>query len=162
VDSNNTFDETDQYSYGTDAAPPAIDINNLDYGRYRITVGSSLGCNLQSFDFFIFNCYGVVLPVRPGEDKTPDDDRGQPHINKLWPNPASSQLFVQLNAANYGRVGYTIFNAAGIPMRKGSLDLRPGANTNTLPIDDLPPGFYLFKTTGSSNIAPVVLRFMKQ
>jgi hypothetical protein len=44
-----------------DSSSPSIDINNLYYGRYRITVGSSSGCNLKSFDFFIFNCYGVLL-----------------------------------------------------------------------------------------------------
>lgn len=60
-DSNSTFDNADQYLYGTDSSPSSIDIGSLSYGRYRITVGSSSGCNLQSFDFMIFNCYGVIL-----------------------------------------------------------------------------------------------------
>lgn len=60
-DGNNIFTETDLYSYGTDSSQPSIDLTGLAYGRYRITVGSSSGCNLQSFDFFIFNCYGIVL-----------------------------------------------------------------------------------------------------
>jgi hypothetical protein len=64
ADSNNLFTAADQYIYGNDSSSPSIDINNLLYGRYRITVGSSSGCNLKSFDFFIFNCYGVVLSSR--------------------------------------------------------------------------------------------------
>ena len=64
ADSNNIFNETDHYLYGIDSTASSIDISNLAYGRYRITVGSASGCNLQSFDFFIFNCYGVVLPYR--------------------------------------------------------------------------------------------------
>jgi hypothetical protein len=64
-DSNNIFNSTDIYTYGVDSSASSIDINNLAYGRYRITVGSAAsGCNLQSYDFFIFNCYGVVLPYR--------------------------------------------------------------------------------------------------
>lgn len=63
-DSNNVFDAADQYTYGVDSTSPSIDIDNLAYGRYRITVGSASGCNLKSFDFFIFNCYGVVLPYK--------------------------------------------------------------------------------------------------
>jgi hypothetical protein len=61
---NNSFEDTDVYTSGSDNSAPSIDIANLAYGRYRITVGSSSGCNLQSFDFFIFNCYGLVLPYR--------------------------------------------------------------------------------------------------
>ncbi|HTE23634.1 lamin tail domain-containing protein [Flavitalea sp.] len=62
ANANNVFEDTDIYSSGSDNSAPSIDIDNLAYGRYRITVGSSSGCNLQSFDFFIFNCYGVLLP----------------------------------------------------------------------------------------------------
>ncbi|MHA4846412.1 lamin tail domain-containing protein [Flavitalea antarctica] len=64
LNDNNIFESTDIYTSGSDNSSPSIDINNLPYGRYRITVGSSLGCNLQSFDFFIFNCYGIILPNR--------------------------------------------------------------------------------------------------
>lgn len=63
-DSNNVFNTTDSYVFGVDSSASSIDINNLAYGRYRITVGSSSGCNLKSYDFFIFNCYGVVLPLK--------------------------------------------------------------------------------------------------
>jgi hypothetical protein len=61
ADSNGVYNNADQYTFGVDSSSPSIDINNLYYGRYRITVGSSSGCNLKSFDFFIFNCYGVLL-----------------------------------------------------------------------------------------------------
>jgi hypothetical protein len=64
ADSNNTFNQADTYSYGVDSTPTSIDINNLAYGRYRITVATSSSCDLKNFDFFIFNCYGVVLPVK--------------------------------------------------------------------------------------------------
>lgn len=60
-DSNGIYNDFDVYTYGVDSSASSIDINNIPYGRYRITVSSALGCNLRSFDFFIFNCYGVVL-----------------------------------------------------------------------------------------------------
>lgn len=63
-DSNGVFNETDTYLYGVDSSAPSIDIRNLAYGRYRITVASALGCNLKTYDFFIFNCYGIVLPLK--------------------------------------------------------------------------------------------------
>jgi hypothetical protein len=64
ADSSGTFTNTDTYLYGVDSSASSIDITNLAYGRYRITVGSSSSCNLKNFDFFIFNCYGVVLPLK--------------------------------------------------------------------------------------------------
>jgi hypothetical protein len=64
ADSNGVFNESDEYRYGADSSAPHINIDHLKYGRYKITVGSALGCNLKSFDFFIFNCYGVVLPLQ--------------------------------------------------------------------------------------------------
>jgi hypothetical protein len=63
-DSNYVFDLSDVYTYGTDNSSPNIDINNLPYGHYRITVASALGCNLKTYEFLIFNCYGVVLPLK--------------------------------------------------------------------------------------------------
>lgn len=64
VDGDDVFTSADQYIYGIDNMAPSIDISNLAYGRYRITVGSSSSCNLKSYDFYVFNCYTVVLPVK--------------------------------------------------------------------------------------------------
>ena len=64
ADSNSLFNSNDQYTNGVDNTASSIDINNLAYGRYRITVASSSSCNLKTYDFFIFNCYGVVLPIK--------------------------------------------------------------------------------------------------
>lgn len=64
TDSNGLFNNNDLYTFGVDSSSPDINISNLAYGRYKITVGSVSGCNLKSFDFFIFNCYGVVLPYK--------------------------------------------------------------------------------------------------
>lgn len=61
ADSNGVFDESDVYRSGIDDSSPDININALAYGRYRITVSSAMGCNLKTFDFFIFNCYGILL-----------------------------------------------------------------------------------------------------
>jgi hypothetical protein len=64
VDQNEMLDGNDQYTYGIDNTASTIDINNLAYGRYRITVASSSSCNLKSFDFYVFNCYTVILPIK--------------------------------------------------------------------------------------------------
>lgn len=64
ADANDVFNNADQYIYGIDYSAPTIDIDNLAYGRYRIAVGSSSSCNLKSYDFYVFNCYTIVLPAK--------------------------------------------------------------------------------------------------
>lgn len=159
-DSNGVFTETDRYIHGIDATPSAIDVHDLNYGRYRITVGSSLGCNLQSFDFFIFNCYGIILPLRPNPPVT-EPLPAPPSVSKLWPNPVTSQLSVQLPATGFGRFDYTITNFTGLPVKRGHFDARPGINKYTVNTNDLSPGIYLFSVPGNSITPAVTLRFIK-
>lgn len=62
TDNDNVFELSDSYTTGSDSSPNSMQVNNLVAGNYRITVGSSLGCNLQSFPFTIFQC-SSVLPL---------------------------------------------------------------------------------------------------
>ena len=55
------FDLSDTYTYGIDNTPPSITILGLPLGNYRITVSSSKGCFLKTFQFTILNC-SAVLP----------------------------------------------------------------------------------------------------
>ena len=48
--------EQDKYIYGTDSTPPSIDITGLPVGRYRIVVGSVLGCFLATFNVNVLVC----------------------------------------------------------------------------------------------------------
>jgi hypothetical protein len=48
--------ENDKYTYGTDNTPPNIDITGLPVGRYRIVVGSVLGCFLATFNVNVLVC----------------------------------------------------------------------------------------------------------
>lgn len=65
TDINNigVFDLNDFYTTGVSTTPPDINVTGLAAGHYRITVASSKGCNLKSFDFTILPCY-PVLPVK--------------------------------------------------------------------------------------------------
>ena len=64
-DSNNDgiFNFSDTYTQGVDNTPPSIAIEGLPLGRYRVTVSSSLGCFLQTFEFSILACT-PLLPTQ--------------------------------------------------------------------------------------------------
>jgi hypothetical protein len=63
-DKDGRFEFEDQYTSVMDNEPPFIEIDNLPVGHFRVTVASSKGCYLRSFDFNIINCNPGVLPVR--------------------------------------------------------------------------------------------------
>lgn len=62
-DSNGVYDFTDTYTSLVDSTPPDIRISGLPTGTYRLTVESSKGCDLATFDFTILPCY-PILPVK--------------------------------------------------------------------------------------------------
>jgi hypothetical protein len=77
INQNGLLDGGDQYQYGVDNTASTIDISNLAYGRYRITVASSSSCNLKSFDVYVFNCYTLILPVNLLYFKYDGEQNGQ-------------------------------------------------------------------------------------
>ncbi len=56
ADGDNAFTLADEYTYGTDATSPRVEINGLKAGRYRVTLSTSFGCNLKTLDFDILEC----------------------------------------------------------------------------------------------------------
>ena len=239
IDSNLTYNSSDAYTYGVDSVSPNIDINNLYYGRYRITVASSLGCNLKSFDFFVFNCYTVLLPlkiisfnyrdVREGghifegklsgidnlkkivlEGSNGDlyaavttissvNDNGSftiiaplPSfkyyrlrlvdkkdavtysqiisvnnqngfsINRLWPNPTSNKLTVDLYSEITEQVWADVHNLTSLAVKKEKIFLKKGVNSFSLSLSDLPAGVYQLSIPQGSLRQPIAFRFVKQ
>lgn len=59
-DKDGIFELTDSYTQGVDSTPPSIQILGLPLGHYRVTVNSSKGCFLQTFEFRILECTGVL------------------------------------------------------------------------------------------------------
>lgn len=101
ADHNDILDGNDQYTYGVDYTSPTIDISNLAYGRYRITVASSSSCNLKSYDFYVFNCYTVILPVKLLYFAYEGEQSGR-HVFKLKVDNASAVSSIILEGKEKG------------------------------------------------------------
>lgn len=161
-DSNSVFDNNDIYIQGVDSSANSIDISNLAYGRYRITVGSSSGCNLQSFNFFIFNCYGVVLPFSQRERLSQSGNQAADYnIVELWPNPTQGNMFISM-PGQHSQFIYTIVGVSGAVVQKGRFVMHNSNNTAQLPTANLRSGIYQLliydEKTGKSR----TVRFIKK
>jgi len=140
-DNDFVFELTDNYTNGTDATPNTLTISSLTTGHYRLTVGSSLGCNLQTFPFTIFQC-GSVLTVNPNAPSSNKPNEPTWVIDKIWPNPVKDRLFTQFNFENKGMISYNIFNLTGQLVATGEKPVIRGVNYFSIPVEQLSSGIY--------------------
>ena len=142
ADNDFVFELTDVYTNGTDATPNTLTVSNLTTGHYRLTVGSALGCNLQTFPFTIFQC-GTVLTANPNTPTSPNNPNEPRKVtDKIWPNPAKGQLNGQFNFENKGIFSYRIFNITGQLVATGEKTVVRGVNYFSIPVEQLSPGIY--------------------
>lgn len=139
-DDDLVFELTDVYTNGTDATPNTLTVSNLIAGHYRLTVGSALGCNLQTFPFTIFQC-GTVLTSNPNTPASPNNEPRR-LADKIWPNPVKDRLFTQFNFETRGMIAYNIFNSTGQLVTSGERSVTRGVNYFSIPVEQLPPGVY--------------------
>lgn len=60
ADQNGIFDDSDSYSYGTDSTAPSIAIKGVPAGKYRITIATTNGCFLRTFETAILDCSSIL------------------------------------------------------------------------------------------------------
>ncbi|MEM7086426.1 MAG: T9SS type A sorting domain-containing protein [Bacteroidota bacterium] len=102
--------------------------NELDVGVYRVTLISPEGEREVS--------KAVLMNCEPNEAKPSDTFQ----VN-LFPNPATSQLQIQIPNLKQDLYSYQIFSAQGILMKEGEISEK----TETLNIERLPVGMYFLK-----------------
>lgn len=140
-DDDFVFELTDQYTNGTDATPNTLAVSNLTTGHYLLTVGSALGCNLQTFPFTIFQC-GTVLTANPSTPSSNNPNEPRRVTDKIWPNPVKDQLNGQFNFESKGIISYRIFNITGQLVATGEKSVIRGVNYFSFPVEQLSPGTY--------------------
>jgi hypothetical protein len=79
---------------------------------------------------------------------------------RVWPNPATDKLHLELPETGAQNLAYTIFNTSGTVASKGNLQVKQGENA---PVISLPPsmqpGVYHLQVTGGGQ--PISFRFVK-
>jgi hypothetical protein len=83
-------------------------------------------------------------------------------ISKIWPNPATNVLHLQLISSQTKKTSYSIYSASGKTMKEGVLQLARGQSSHTLDIAGLPAGIYYLQIRGALyNDQPISFRFVK-
>jgi len=100
-------------------------------GNYRVDVSLANGCIAQSDDFAY-----VILPANPGEN-----DIGL----TVFPNPASTQLYVLFAAKSAVNVNLSLINAIGKNEYTDKTVLTQGNFSTLIDVSRFAPGTYILK-----------------
>lgn len=84
-------------------------------------------------------------------------------VNRVWPNPATDKLNIELATTGAQRMDYSIYNTSGLAVARGVLQLASGENTGVIPLSSsLPPGIYQLQMKSTEGgRQPFSFRFVK-
>jgi len=66
-------------------------------------------------------------------------------IISIYPNPASSEIYLEMNPMAEGQATVEIYDLPGVNLHSQNLQILPGINTYVIPVDHLSSGTYLFR-----------------
>jgi len=77
---------------------------------------------------------------------------GEENMIRMYPNPVSSELTIEINAANLSTVYTKIIDVSGRVVKVIEMTLQVGDNINTVDMNDLADGIYLVSITGNKGL----------
>ena len=135
------------YSWTLNGQPFATteDLANLFAGQYAVVVTDANGCTVASASI---NVGGLVTANEPENTS----------IWVLYPNPATTEVFLEIHELHSTNARLGIFDAAGRLLREQQI-LSPGAGIVRIGLDGLPNGLLLFRLADEQGAS--VKRLMK-
>jgi hypothetical protein len=124
--------------------------NNLDLSAFngkseviiKFKCTSGYGNNLYIDDIRVYNTTNVGVEVAESDNSV-----------KVYPNPATDQLNLDVNLANSANVTYQIVNSLGQTVLENNLgNLTNGEHNQSVNISDLASGFYYVQINIDGNI----------
>lgn len=84
-------------------------------------------------------------------------------ISRIWPNPATDKLNIELSGTANQKLAYCIYNTAGLAVAKGPIAVSREEKTSSILLPAaLPPGVYQLQVEGASGTGqPISFRFVK-
>ncbi|MDF2188979.1 lamin tail domain-containing protein [Paraflavitalea sp. CAU 1676] len=145
-DSNEVFDENDQYFNGVDNTASNIPIGNLAAGSYRLAIVSTLGCDATQLDFSILGCSARLL----NQSVTADQRNGATAAIRLLGNPFDADCKLSINGQKKGKWCAQVYDQLGRQVRKQELLIQTGQSDYALPMHTLKAGVYIIRLTNET------------
>ncbi|MCE7924503.1 MAG: HYR domain-containing protein [Haliscomenobacteraceae bacterium CHB4] len=124
------------YAWTRNGQPFAVteDLFNLFSGQYAVTVTDADGCTVASTSLTVS---GSVSAGEPADALS----------WVLYPNPATSEVYLKINDVLAGPLRLSIFDAGGRLLREQEIQIS-GADAARIGLDGLPEGLLLFRLAG--------------
>lgn len=143
TDGNFLYDFNDNYLYGTDSTAPDMQLSNLDSGRYRLIMESSLGCDVTMFDFSILGCAALILNQLSRNAGAIRNNNNT--IIRLAENPFADQYTLLIQAPAKNRMQLMAYDQQGRLAFIQQINVAQGNNSIRLPAHQMQLGIYILQ-----------------
>lgn len=122
------------WTFNGQAFASTEDLSNLLPGQYAVTVTDANGCTVVNTAITVSN---TVAATEPENDLS----------WSLYPNPASTEVYLKVNDAIQGDLRLDIFDATGRWLQQQEIQVS-GTEPARIALDGLPDGLLMFRLTG--------------
>ncbi|NII28691.1 T9SS type A sorting domain-containing protein [Pseudoflavitalea sp. X16] len=143
ADGNFLYDFNDNYLYGTDSTAPDMQLSNLDSGRYRLIMESSLGCDVTMFDFSILGCSALILNQLSRNAGATRNNNNT--IIRIAENPFADQYTLLIQAPAKNRMQLMAYDQLGRLAFTQIINVMQGNNSIRLTAHRMQPGIYILQ-----------------
>ncbi len=131
------------YTYWWNTGATTATLSNLSPRQYIFTVTDKNHCRYEE----VYTLTATSI----------DDQLIGIEALKAFPNPVTNQLFVELDAAQPGDLRLTLLNAIGQKAYQEAVEVMPGKNKFSLPMQELAAGVYVLEVSQGSQKAHIKL-----
>jgi len=95
----------------------------------------------------------LLLFMSAGAQEVSIPDKEDYQIEKIYPNPASEFVFVDIFSENYGMVQFELIDILGNTIKKwDKMELSPGTQKVRIELQRFKAGFYLLKANKNDQV----------
>lgn len=138
-------------------------IGNLPFGTYNICAdypGYITGCQQVTLDANNPTITDLQLDFSQTTVGITEEDANV-SVGNLYPNPANSETFMNIELKKASRINVNIINAVGQVVYSQNLNLQAGKQLISLPVSGLAQGIYTLTLTGDTNAKPITKKLLK-
>ncbi len=138
-----------------------VDAENLGAGKYTTTLTINSNDPNRSTKQIAIVLLVLDTQISVHDNVPKDEDTPLSNIIKVYPNPVTDFLNIDLSSMEYRNVEISIVNTAGMFISSTQYDLDNEFGTISFTIADLKPGMYLLRVVGNGNTIHSI-RFVKE
>jgi len=139
-------------------------IGNLPYGTYTVCAdypGYITGCQQVTLNANNPIITDLQLDFNQTAVGINEEEEANVSVGNLYPNPANSETFMNVELKKASRLNLTIVNTLGQVVYSQNLNLPAGKQLLSMPVANLAQGMYTLSITSNTDAKPITKKLLK-